>query len=250
MSNPEADRLNARKNKGIWFNIKRFLPFIIIALAFVIVRVSGIADYLSFEEMANGRADLIALRDELSLWGPLLLIAIYALLAAVAMPGMAIVTIAAGFLFGTWVGGISVLIGATFGATLLFLATRTALRPLLAQKAGPWLTKVNEEVARGEISYMLTIRLLPVIPFWIANLAPGFVQIRLRTFIWTSFFGMAPGTFVYASLGSGVGSIMDKGEVPQLSGLMLQPNILLPLIGLIALSLMPVIYRHVRRKKG
>ena len=250
MSNQETGHEDKQQHKGVWLKLKRFLPFIIIALAFVVVRLSGVADYFSFEAMAEGRADLIALRDGLALWGPVLLILIYALLAAVAMPGMAIVTIAAGFLFGTWVGGASVLIGATLGATLLFLATRTALRPLLAEKAGPWLTKVNEEVARGEVSYMLTIRLLPIIPFWIANLAPGFVQVRLRTFIWTSFFGMAPGTFVYASLGSGVGSIMDKGEVPQLSGLMLQPNILLPLVGLVALSLMPVAYRHLRREKG
>lgn len=230
--------------------LKRFLPFIIIALAFILVRISGAGEYLSFEKLAEGRADLIALRDSLGWLGPLLLVLIYAILAAIAMPGMAVVTIAAGFLFGTWLGGISVLVGATSGATVLFLATRTALRPLLAEKAGPWLKRVNEEVSKGEVSYMLTIRLLPLVPFWIANLAPGFVQVRLRTFVWTSFFGMAPGTFVYASLGSGVGSIMDKGEVPQLSGLMLQPNILLPLVGLVTLSLLPVIYRHVKGRKG
>lgn len=240
----------SKEKTTIATRIKKFLPFIIIALAFVLVRVTGVGDYLSFEKLAEGRAELTALRDDLGWIGPLLLILIYAVLAAIAMPGMAIVTIAAGFLFGTWLGGSSVLIGATSGATVLFLATRTTLRPLLAEKAGPWLAKVNEEVSKGEVSYMLTIRLLPLVPFWIANLAPGFVQVRLRTFVWTSFFGMAPGTFVYASLGSGVGSIMDKGEVPQLAGLMLQPNILLPLVGLVTLSLLPVVYRHVKARKG
>lgn len=239
-------QIEAAKKRSLW----RFLPFLIIIAAFIAVRLSGVGDYLNFSVLAEARADLLALRAELRWLGPLILLLIYALLAAIAMPGMGIVTIAAGFLFGTWIGGTAVLFGATLGATGLFLATGTALRPLLAEKAGPWLTRVNAEVEKGEVSYMLTIRLLPLIPFWIANLAPGFVNVRPFTFIWTSLIGMAPATFIYASIGAGVGSLMDRGEVPQLAGLFLQPNILLPLLGLVTLSLLPVIYRHWKGRRS
>ena len=124
---------------------------------------------------------------------------------AFSVPGAIWLTLAGGFLFGTVLAAGLTVFSATIGATLIFLAGRSSLGAMLHERAGPWLGRIDDEVAKGEISFLLVMRLIPAVPFFIANLAPAFVNVRLGNFIWTTFVGIAPATAVISSVGSGLG---------------------------------------------
>jgi uncharacterized membrane protein YdjX (TVP38/TMEM64 family) len=142
---------------------------------------------------------------------------------------------------------LAAVIAATIGATLLFLAARTALGDVLRAKAGPGLRKLEDGFKRDALSYLLVLRLVPAFPFFLVNLAPAFLGVSLRTYLIGTFFGIMPGTFVFASVGAGLGAVFDRGERPDLS-IILSPPVLLPLLALAALALVPVIWN--RFKKG
>jgi len=171
------------------------------------------------------------------------------LLVAFSVPGALIATLTGGFLFGTLSGGLYTIVGATIGATIVFLAARTALGDLLRAKAGPGIRKMEEGFAKNAFSYLLVLRLVPLFPFFLVNLAPAFLGVRLRTYVVATFFGVIPGTFVFASVGNGLGAVFDSGEDPNL-GIIFQPEVLLPILGLAALSLVPVAYQYFSRNKS
>ena len=153
-------------------------------------------------------------------------------------------------MFGTLVGGTAVVIGATIGATIIFLVARTALGESLRSKAGPWMNKFEAGFQENEFSYLFILRLVPAFPFWLVNIAPALVGARLRNYVITTALGIIPGTFVYASVGAGAGAILDEGGELQLSGLLLKPEILTPIIGLILLALIPVIIKKIPQKRA
>jgi uncharacterized membrane protein YdjX (TVP38/TMEM64 family) len=172
-------------------------------------------------------------------------IAAYAGIVALSVPGGAFLTVTAGFLFGTWLGGLYALIGATLGATVVFLVARTSLGEVLRRRAGPFLKKVEAGFRDNAANYLLVLRLVPLFPFWLVNLVPAFLGVPVRTFVIASFFGMAPGTFVYASLGEGLSTILEHGGMPDLH-IIFQARVLGPLIGLALLACVPVAYRQYR----
>ena len=134
------------------------------------------------------------------------------------------------------------MIAATTGATLLFLAARTVFGDILHKKAGPWLHKLEAGFQKNAFNYLLALRLVPAFPFFVVNLVPAFLNVRLRTFVVTTFFGIIPGAFVYTSVGAGLGSVFDSGEEFSASSI-LTPQIIAAMLGLVALSLLPVAYR-------
>jgi uncharacterized membrane protein YdjX (TVP38/TMEM64 family) len=136
--------------------------------------------------------------------------------------------------------------GATLGAVLLFLAVRVALAPLLARRAPRLLARIRPGLERDGFSYLLAIRLIPAFPFWLVNLAPALVGMRLLPYAAATLLGVIPAAVVFASLGAGVGGVLAAGQRPDL-GVILAPHILGPLIGLAALSLLPVLWRRWRR---
>src|SRR5262249_12788168 len=148
-----------------------------------------------------------------------------------------------GFLFGTWWGGVCNLVAATLGATIIFILAKTVLGDLLRARAGPLLQKLEAGFRENELSYMLVLRLVPLFPFWLVNLAPAFLGVRLSTFIIGTFIGIIPGAFVFASVGTGLGGLLESGATPDGSAL-LQPRVLIPVIGLIVLALIPVVYKR------
>jgi uncharacterized membrane protein YdjX (TVP38/TMEM64 family) len=167
-----------------------------------------------------------------------------------------VATIFGGFLFSTVVDGIPgtilaaaiVVIGATVGATALFLAARTGLGEPLRARAGPNLRRMEAGFRENAMSYLLVLRLVPLFPFWLVNLVPAFLGVPLRTYVIGTFFGIMPGTFVYASVGSGLGAILEAGESPDL-GIIFKAEILIPLLGLALLALIPVIYKRIKTKR-
>ncbi|HLJ63285.1 MAG TPA: VTT domain-containing protein [Stellaceae bacterium] len=227
--------------------IGRFLPLFLVLAAAAFFFLMGWGRYVSFQSLAENRLLLLEEVARLGLLAFLLYIGIYAALAAISVPAAAVLTMAGGFLFGVWFGGLAALTGATLGATLLFLVAQTSLGELLRRRAGPFIRRLEEGFKANEWSYMFILRLIPI-PFWVVNLVPALLGVRLRVFVVASFFGMAPGAFVYASLGNGLGALFEKGESPNLK-ILFEPRILWPILALIALALVPVVVKWVRARR-
>ncbi|HEX7006901.1 MAG TPA: VTT domain-containing protein, partial [Alphaproteobacteria bacterium] len=140
-------------------------------------------------------------------------------------------------------GTVFAVIGATAGATVLFLAARTALGETLRARAGPALKRMEDGFRRNGLSYLLVLRLVPIFPFWLVNLVPAFLNVPLRVYLLGTFVGIIPGTAVFAGVGNGLGALLAECRMPDL-GVVFRPEILLPLLALAALALVPVLYRR------
>ena len=151
-------------------------------------------------------------------------------------------TVAGGYFFGIWLGGGLAVTGATVGAVGVFLVAGTSFGRRLGAGSSPLLARMRAGFRENAWSYLFILRLLPLLPFMVVNVVPALLGVRLRIFAPATFFGMLPGSFVYASVGNGLGAIMARGDKPNLD-LMLQPEILGPLVGLAVLALLPVAYK-------
>ncbi len=226
--------------------IKRFGPLILVALAVAAVIASGLGDHLSLAELKARRDQLqgfVALHPLLSFG---LYILIYIAVVSLSLPGALVMTLSGGFLFGPWLGAAAASSGASLGAAVIFLVCRTAVGDSLRGKAGSTISRIEEGVRRDAFSYILTLRLIPAIPFWLVNLAAGFVNIPLRTFLAATVLGILPGSLVYSGLGAGLGEVFASGQEPNLR-VIFEPHVLLPLVGLGLLSLLPVVLRRFRK---
>jgi uncharacterized membrane protein YdjX (TVP38/TMEM64 family) len=236
-------------DKGAGSSWKRVLPVVVIFVVVVGALSLGLHRYLSFEQLRLHRGALMSHVATMPVMAVLLFIAIYALTTSLSLPGGSVLTLSGGFLFGMWQGSIAVVVGATLGATVLFLAARSVLADALRAKAGPWLARMEAGFKDDAASYMLVLRLIPGFPFFIVNLVPAFLGVPLRTFVATTFLGIIPGTFVYASIGAGLGSIFDQMEAFTLKDA-LTPQVLTALTGLAALSLVPVGYKRLKARRA
>ena len=228
--------------------IRRLAPLAILLLVIGAFFALGLHHYLSFETLRQHRETLLALVERHPLLAPLAFTALYAAVIALSVPGGAILTIAGGFLFGIVPATLYVLVGATVGATVVFLIARTALGESLRAKAGPRIRRMEEGFRRDALSYLLVLRLIPIFPFWLVNIVPAFLGVPVRTYVLGTFVGIIPGSFVYASVGNGLGAVFDAGGTPDL-GIIFEPAILLPIVGLAVLALLPVAYRRFRGRK-
>ena len=222
---------------------RRWLPLAALMIVALAVYALGLHRELSLAGLQHRRGTLQALVAVHPLLAPLAFVAVYAIATALSLPGALILTLAGGFLFGTWLGGLLSVVGATSGAVALFLIARSSLGVALRDRTGPWLQRLEAGFQRNAFSYLLVLRLVPLFPFWMVNLVPAFLGVPLSTFALATFLGIIPGGLVYAGVGSGLGAVLDRGEQPNL-GLILEPHVLLPLLGLAGLALVPVIYRR------
>jgi uncharacterized membrane protein YdjX (TVP38/TMEM64 family) len=219
--------------------LRRWVPLAILAVLAGLVFVLDLDRFLTLESL---RAHLVAYAAAHRLPAAALYMTAYVGIVALSLPGGALMTLLGGFLFGVWLGGSLTVVAATVGATIIFWAARTAFADVLRRRASGWLHRFREGFARNAVSYLLMLRLVPLFPFFIVNVAPAFLNVPLRTYVWTTFLGIIPGTFVYAAAGNGLGAVLDAGQDPDL-GLIFTPAILLPLIGLGLLALLPVAAR-------
>jgi uncharacterized membrane protein YdjX (TVP38/TMEM64 family) len=227
----------------------RLWPVFLVLAALGAAYAAGLHRLLSFE--ALGRQQ-VALREAVAanpLSSPLIYAVVYAAATALSLPGAVVITLAGGLLFGTLLGGAAAAVGATAGAILLFLVTRYALGAWLAGRAGGWLARIRPGLERDGFSYLLALRLIPIFPFWIVNLAPALAGMPLRSFALATLIGILPGTFVFASVGAGLGAVLAEGRQPDLS-IILRAPVLLPLIGLALLALLPVAWRRWKARHG
>ena len=235
---PEARTSGGPKTSGF----RRLAPVLVLGLGFVLFFAFGLQRYIGFETLQEHRGWLVAQVARNEIMAALAFIALYTLVVAFSIPGGAIMTISAGFLFGTALAACYGVFGGTLGAVCVFMAARTALGESLRAKAGPALRRMEAGFRASAFSYMLFLRLIPLFPFWLVNLVPAFLGVSLRTYVVATFVGVIPGALVYASLGNGLGAILDAGGEPDL-GIVFQPNILLPLLALAVLALAPVAYK-------
>lgn len=226
--------------------LKRFLPLILLAVALALAIAFDLPRYARLDALREHREALLDFVAANPLLAPAVFVAVYAGWVALSIPGAFLLTVAAGFLFGTVAGALLVVAGATLGATAIFLAVRYALADLLRAYAGRWLDKLRAGFNRNAFSYLLVLRLAPVFPFFAVNITTAFLGVRTRTFIAATFLGIVPACFVYASVGAGLGSILDAGGELD-AGSVLTPEVMLSLSALAALSLLPVVLKRFRR---
>lgn len=242
-----GDMMSEVEQKPVWF---QYGPIVLIAL----VAVAGaffLRDYLGFETLRENRAALLAYRDDNFVLTVVLFIVAYVLIVAFSLPGAAIATLTGGFLFGTWAGTAINITGATTGAVLIFLAARMGLGDRLKNKmetSDGMIAKIKNGIDENQWSMLFFIRLVPAVPFFVANLIPAFLSVPLYRFVVSTFIGIIPGSVVYTSVGAGLGAVFARGETPNL-GIIFEPHILLPILGLCALSLLPVALKLVSGKK-
>lgn len=207
-------------------------------------------DALNFQTLARHQQALLAFRDAHYLWASLGFIALYVLVVVTSLPGALILTLTGGFLFGLFPGAAYNLVGATIGAVLIFLAARAGIGRDVAQgiaARGGQGARLMAGLRENEFLVLLTMRLIPVIPFFLANLLPAFVGVRLAPFALTTALGILPADVIYTSIGAGLGEVLARGEVPEL-GLLTEPRFALPLLGLAALSALPLVVKWARRR--
>jgi len=223
-------------------SFRRLIPLGLLLIAAAIFVLSGARHFLTFAALAEHRA---ALGDLVERGGVLAIIGFilgYAGLTALSVPGAMLMTLASGFLFGPWFGAIYALLGASLGASAVFLAARAGLE-CLVERAGPRVQSLQSGFREDAFSYLLCMRLVPIFPFWLVNLVAGASGMSLAVYLVATFFGMIPGALVYAGIGNGVGALIAAGQHPD-HYVIFRPNILLPLIGLAVLALVPVVYKR------
>ncbi|QIE54102.1 TVP38/TMEM64 family protein [Pikeienuella piscinae] len=235
------------KETNATLSLRRAAPLALAFLGAILLYAFG-RDYLSFDALRDNRETLLAWRDAHYALAALTYAALYAVATALSFPGGLALTLAGGFLFGPFIGAVLAVTGATAGALAIFLAARTGLGDALRARAGGWVKKAEEGFRANEISFLLMMRLVPAIPFFAANLVPAFLGATTFNYAWTTFVGIIPGALVYASVGAGLGVVFEAGGTPDL-GLIFEPQVLLPLLGLAALSALPIFVRLIRRQR-
>lgn len=250
--------------------IKKYLPLIGIISFMAFAFSQGWHNYLSFKELALNLDNLRAFISSNYLPAIIIYIGLYAVLTALSFPSGVVVTIAGGLLFGWFVGTLSTVLGATIGATILFLAAKTSLGEHLKAKAGPSLEKLQKGFEENALSYMFFLRLVPAFPFWLVNLAPALLGVNLSTYFIATFFGIIPGTLAFSYVGQGLESViiaqknayqscLDK--MSQTSGgsagctfefdtsSLITKDLLIAFVLLGVVSLLPVLIKRLRKPK-
>lgn len=227
--------------------MRRFLPIALVAAALALAYALGVHEFLSLEQLRLHHRTLLAFVAAHPVTAPLGYAAIYALAVALSLPGAVVLTVAGGFLFGAWLGTGLTVIAATTGATLIFLAARSAFGDLLRARAGPALRRMEEGFRRDAFSYLLMLRLIPLFPFFLVNLVPAFLGVRLRTYVAATLLGIIPATLVFTLAGCGLDRLVEgRGDVSLDS--LLTPEMVAALSGLALLALAPVLYRRYVQK--
>jgi uncharacterized membrane protein YdjX (TVP38/TMEM64 family) len=227
--------------------MRRYVLYILVAI-FVAIAVaahfSGVIDILSPEAILARRQ---ALRDFVSahpVLAPLVFAAAYLVVAALALPVAAILSLLGGFLFGVWLGAALVLVAATAGALIVFALARSAIGEPLRRKAGPLYTKIAANMRENAFGYLLFMRLVPLFPFFLVNLVAALFDMTARSFVLATVIGMAPATVIYVNFGRQIGTVASFRDL-------LSPGVLMALIGLGLLVLTPIIYQQwVKRKSN
>lgn len=245
--------------------LSRFVPLALLVAAAALAVGMGWHRQLSLEALVRHRAEIEALLRDHYAVAVVAFVAVYIVSVALSVPGAAFLSIASGALFGWLLGGVLTVVGATIGATAVFLVARSALAELVARRIGPQAAKLADGFRADAFSYLLFLRLVPVFPFWLVNLAPALLGVPLATYVTATILGILPGTFAFAAFGAGLDSIIGAQEAAYRACLAagrndcrldfdlkaaLTPQMLAALVALGCLALVPVAVRHWRSRRN
>lgn len=231
------------------FRMRKLVPLAILAAALAGFFAFGLQDWFDLDMLRRHRLWLAEQVRAHYLLSVIAYVTVYALAVAVSVPGATVLTITGGFLFGQAIGCAASVVAATIGAAALFLAARTALADPLRNRAGPWMRRLEQGFAENALSYLLVLRLVPLFPFFVVNLVPAFLGVRLRTYLLGTFIGIIPGSFVYTAVGAGLSELFEAGGAVGMDDV-LSPQIVVALVGLALLALLPVAYKKWVRRHG
>jgi uncharacterized membrane protein YdjX (TVP38/TMEM64 family) len=225
----------------------------IVAAVVIIGLIAALAhyaeQYVSFDELRQQRVRLEGFVSAHRVMGALIYMGLYVLVVALSLPGALIMTMSGGFLFGAAWGSVAAVIGASTGAVVMYLMASSRLADPLRRirRVQRLIRKFEEHASRDAFAYLLTLRMIPAMPFWLINIAAGCVRMRLSTYALATVIGIAPSTVIYASVGSTLGEVFDRGGEAGLN-LLLQPNVLTPLACLALLAFAPLAWGLWRRR--
>jgi uncharacterized membrane protein YdjX (TVP38/TMEM64 family) len=245
--------------------LRRLAPVAVVVLVMAVVFAMGWHRVVSLETLVRHRAAIeafVAARYGLAI---ATFVAIYVAVVALSIPGAAVLTITGGVLFGWLIGALAAIVGATTGATIVFLIARGACGEAILRRAGPLAVKLAQGFRADAFHYLLFLRLVPVFPFWLVNLAPAVVGVRLGTFVLATAIGIIPGTFAFALVGGGLDSVIAAQEAAFRACLaagrpdcrldfsmsaLVTPQLLAALAALGVVALIPVALRKWRARRG
>ncbi len=242
---PDEALINGRPGHPVMLKRhKKKLLFICFLIAIIVaLRFSPIGDMLTFDNLKKNREVFISLVRGHYLRAVVIYIAFYILITALSIPGAGIMTLAGGFLFGVFPATLYIDIGATIGATLAFLTARYLLGNWLQQKYQKQLRSFNEEMHRNGSRYLITVRLIPVFPFFMINFLSGLTNVSIKTFAWTTALGIVPVTIIFAYAGRQLGTINAVSEI-------LSTRMIAALAALAALALLPAVRGRIKARRN
>ena len=223
------------------------LPLLLAVAAAVAFLAFGGMRYISLATLAENARTLRQAADDWGMAAPLLFIVVNAALLMLLVVPAWFCAIVGGLLFGRWLGLACALIGTTLGASGVFLVARAGLAGL-AERAGPRAARIAEGFRNNALSYLVFLRLVPVVPFSFVNFAAALARLKLTTLMLGTLIGIVPSALIYVSLGDLLMDLARRGELPD-SNLLLEPRFLLPLLGLAALALLPIAVERWRRRR-
>ena len=224
-------------------SIGKYVIGTVFLLALVAFFFFDVKQFLSLDALKANRDGLLAFTKQNFVAAVLIFVLLYVVQTAFSLPGAAILTLAGGFLFGSVLGTVFVNIGATVGATLAFLAARYVLRDWVEKKFGDRLQSFQKGFADNAFSYLLTLRLIPLFPFFLVNMASGLTRVGIGTYILATATGIIPGSFVFAYAGRQLGTLNSLQEIAS-------PNVLLAFTMLGLLALIPLIYKKYQSRQA
>lgn len=234
--------------KPAYPRMARVVPLVLLLSLLLLFFYFRMDRFLQFSTLQQYRFTLISWTHEHYFLTVMIYIITYILAVAISIPGATFFTLIGGFLFGIWLGTFYVLISATLGAIILFLAVRFLAADWMRKSSNQFLTKMKTGFKEDAFNYLLFLRIIPLFPFWAVNVVAALLNVSLSTFAITTLIGIIPGTLIYTALGSGLGKIFDENKSPNI-GIIFEPYILLPLIGLAIIALLPVLFKYFKGKK-
>ena len=192
--------------------------------------------FLSLEALKDNRDYLLSFTETHAAAAAALFVLVYVAVTGLSLPGAVILTLAGGFLFGALWGTLFVNLGATTGATLAFLASRYLLRDWVERKFGKWMGPVQQGFTKNAFSYLLTLRLIPLFPFFVVNLVSGLTRMNIGTYVAATALGIIPGSFVYAYAGRQLSTINSLKDIAS-------PGVIGAFVLLGLLALVPTLYK-------
>lgn len=239
--------------------IKRWLPLLLIIVAFAAAYKYGLHEHISLSNLIQKREELANFVEANLFAAIAIYMLIYIAVVAISFPVGLPLSITAGFLFGWVLAGFATVTAATIGAIIIFLIARSSFGEVFQARAGPFINKMTQGFQKDAFQYLITLRLVPAFPFWVVNIVPALLNMRLAPYALGTFIGIIPGTFAFTYLGAGLDSVIqeqerlnpgcaDAGTCSIDPKAFVTPELLTALLALGVLSFLPFVIKKLKRK--